>query len=228
MGALSLAAKPLEGWSILFAREPEPDLELDDVLDDVEDRPSPGAPYRKPRRSSSRKPIHWVMFLIIVGFGGLFAYDPEFVMELFGQGLHPPSAPIITAVPKAKRAPVVQAVPAQPTAMPNVISASPALPSQPMPMAAAGAVSPGNVATNPVPLYSEGQRVLVLADPALPTETVNLSPDPAGKMQGPALRAGAFLTILDGELRETGWVYSVRSAEGLAGWLPEKRLALAR
>jgi hypothetical protein len=166
------------------------------------------------------------MFLIIVGFGGLFAYDPEFVMELFGQGAQTPSAPIITAVPKAKRAPVVPAVPTPPISMPNVISTSPALPSQPMPMAAA-AVS-GNVGTSPVPLYSEGQRVLLLADPAVPTETVNLSPESSGKTQGPALHAGTFLTILDGELRETGWVYSVRSAEGLTGWLPEKRLALAR
>jgi hypothetical protein len=224
MGAWGLAATPLDGWSILFAREPEPDLELDEMLDDVEDRPSPGAPHRRPRRPSSRKPIHWVMFLLIVGAGAVFAYDPEFVMELFGQGIQPSAPPVITAVPKARRAP---AAPSQPTPMPNVISTTPALPSQPTPVAATSAPVAA-LSASPIPLYSEGQRVIVLADPALPSETVHLSADSAGTGSGPGVRAGTTLTVLDGELRDTGWVYSVRSAEGLTGWVAEKRLALLR
>jgi hypothetical protein len=75
-----------------------------------------------------------------------------------------------------------------------------------------------------MPRFAEGQRVTVMADPAAPAQTVTLSPDPAGSRPGPAIQAGAMLIVTDGELHDSGWVYSVRTADGLTGWVPEKRL----
>jgi hypothetical protein len=32
--------------------------------------------------------------------------------------------------------------------------------------------------------------------------------------------------VLDGDLQPGGWVYSVRTDDGVKGWIPEKRLRL--
>ena len=82
--------------------------------------------------------------------------------------------------------------------------------------------------TSPVPLFSEGQSVVVVADPALPSEMVPLTTDATGTRSGSAVPAGAMLTVLDGELRDNAWVYAVRSRDGMTGWLPERRLRLQR
>lgn len=75
-------------------------------------------------------------------------------------------------------------------------------------------------------MFGEGQKVTVSLDPATPGETVALSLDPAGTKPGPAVRPGTTLTVLDGDLQATGWVYSVRSDDGTKGWIPERRLRL--
>ena len=41
-----------------------------------------------------------------------------------------------------------------------------------------------------------------------------------------SFRPGVTLTILDGDLQPGGWVYSVRTDEGMKGWISEKRLRL--
>jgi hypothetical protein len=215
MAGSSLAAeRPLDWWSILLAREPEPDLDLDDLpMDELDETPSTGSPQKKPKKSSSRRPIHWVIFLLIAGIGALFAYDPELAMDVFGLGMRP--SPPMTARPAPRPQPAPHGSttsPAPGAAATAPPASSPASPATPM------STGGGN------PLFSEGQRVVLVSDPALPTEQVMLSPDPTGTRPGPAVPAGATLTVLDGELRESGWMYSVRSSEGLSGWLPEKRL----
>jgi hypothetical protein len=223
-GSSLAAARFLDGWSLLFAREPEPDLDLDEVTEDLDDSSSTRSPQKEPRRTSSRRPIHWILFLLIAAIGALFAYDPELAMDVFGLGNRPTPPPPMTARP----APRPQPAPPAPL---NVEPSSPA--------PGAGSSIPGTAAPTSVgpqspsvaanaggrnPLYSEGQRVVLVSDPALPTEQVMLSPDPTGTRPGPAVPAGATLTVMDGELRESGWMYSVRSPEGLSGWIPEKRL----
>ena len=84
-------------------------------------------------------------------------------------------------------------------------------------MATARPVSPG-------PLFGEGQRVSVLADPALPGGAVPLTTDAAGSRPGPTVRPGETLTVLDGDLRNNAWVYAVRTETGAKGWIQEKRL----
>ena len=62
--------------------------------------------------------------------------------------------------------------------------------------------------------------------PAAPGEKVVLAKDAEGVQPGPAIPPGTVLTVLDGDLQETGWVYSLRSDYGTKGWLPERQLKL--
>jgi hypothetical protein len=75
-------------------------------------------------------------------------------------------------------------------------------------------------------MFGEGQKVTVAFDPGAPGDTVTLTLDPTGIRPGPAVRPGAILTILDGDLQAGGWVYSVRSDDGAKGWIQERRLRL--
>jgi hypothetical protein len=75
-------------------------------------------------------------------------------------------------------------------------------------------------------MFGEGQKVTVMLNPATPGDTVTLMQDAAGTKPGPAIRPGTTLTILDGDLQSSGWVYFVRSDDGSKGWVAEKRLLL--
>jgi hypothetical protein len=97
-------------------------------------------------------------------------------------------------------------------------------PIQAPPPSAPAPVAP--ITASPTPLFSEGQRVSVLADPTNPGTKVVLAQDAEGTRPGPAIPPGTALTILDGDLQANGWVYSVRSDFGTKGWLAEKQLKL--
>lgn len=51
---------------------------------------------------------------------------------------------------------------------------------------------------------------------------LTLSQDAMGKVPGPAIKPGAALVVLDGDLQPTGWVYNVQTETGSKGWIPEK------
>lgn len=75
-------------------------------------------------------------------------------------------------------------------------------------------------------MFGEGQRVTLATDPSLAGGGMTLFLDPAGTKPGAAVRPGAELTVLDGDLQPNGWVYSVRTDDGAKGWVAEKRLRL--
>lgn len=75
-------------------------------------------------------------------------------------------------------------------------------------------------------MFAEGQKVTAIGNPTMPAETIPLSLDPSGMKPGPVVRPGVTLSILDGDLQPSGWVYSVRTDDGVKGWIPEKRLRL--
>jgi hypothetical protein len=75
-------------------------------------------------------------------------------------------------------------------------------------------------------MFAEGQKVTVTTDPTTQNEGVPLSMDSSGSKPGPMVKPGVTLTVLDGELQASGWVYSVRTDEGSRGWVPEQRLRL--
>ena len=75
-------------------------------------------------------------------------------------------------------------------------------------------------------MFAEGQKVTAIGNPTAPSETIPLSLDPSGMKPGPVIRPGITLNVLDGDLQPGGWVYSVRTDDGVKGWIPEKRLRL--
>jgi hypothetical protein len=76
------------------------------------------------------------------------------------------------------------------------------------------------------PMFSEGQKVTVTGDQVAPGGTIPLFADPTGIKPGPLVRLGVSLTVMDGDLQPSGWMYLVRTDEGAKGWVSEKRLRL--
>jgi hypothetical protein len=248
-GGPSVMGSALKG-SLFFARQSEPDLEFtEEELEQTTTIRSP-SPMKPPKQSGGR-PLLWALVVVLIGAGAYFSMEPEIVMDylgpLLGESPPPPPQPPVAGKPMSPKpvpsAPVSQATPstvtppppapieaseaAAPTAVPVPSSPAP----QPMPTASTSLHTPVSPAPAPVsvsttPLFSEGQRVSVLADPATPDEKVRLSLDAEGTRPGPAIPPGTALTILDGDLQGGGWVYSVRSDYGTKGWLAEKQLTL--
>ncbi|THJ17528.1 MAG: hypothetical protein CAF42_003980 [Nitrospira sp. CG24B] len=246
-GGPSLAGSPLT-WSLLFARQPEPDLEFtEEELEQTTTIRSP-SPTKPPKQSSGR-PLLWVLLLIVIGGGAYVAMEQEMIMDyvgpLLGESPAPQPQPPVARRP-APPAPATQpqaAVPIPPPAIPVEVPQAaapttapvptPPVP-QPMPTASVPIQAPPSpapapvapITASPTPLFSEGQRVSVLADPTNPGTKVVLAQDAEGTKPGPAIPPGTALTILDGDLQGSDWVYSVRSDFGTKGWLVEKQLKL--
>lgn len=135
-----------------------------------------------------------------------------------------PISPPDSSAPAATRPPV----PAPPSPVPPGISTttgpSSVASAPPQPLATS---RPGN-ATRPDPLFREGQHVIILADPVKPTGGIPLLADVEGTRPGPTVPPDTEVTVLDGELRNNAWFYSVRAPQGATGWVSENRLRGAR
>jgi hypothetical protein len=250
-GGSSLTGNPLT-WSLLFARQPEPDLEFtEEELEQTTTIRSP-SPTKPPQKSSGR-PLLWVLLLIVIGGGAYVAMEPDMIMDYVGPLLSEspapqPQPPVARRQAPPKPTPPVPATQPQAavstpspaasvevpqTAAPTAPAPAPPVP-EPMPAASAPIQAPPSPAPTPVvpitasptPLFSEGQRVSLLADPTNPVGKVVLAQDAEGTKPGLAIPPGTALTILDGDLQASGWVYFVRSDFGTKGWLAEKQLKL--
>ena len=231
-------------WHLLFASQPEPDLEFtEEDLD--ESMPPPAPPMNSPKRSG-KKPLLWILLLLLVGGVGYVAMDPDGAMQLvepyLGGGAEP-------AQPVTQKPPVKAQAPKQaPTVAPPVVAdnstpapadvpapssamSAPAIPAPAMPALQPAASAPKPAAPTvrvAGPLYAEGQRVTVIADPTRPKSPIPLFVDAVGTKTSTTVLAGATLTILDGDYQKRGWVYSVRAQDGRKGWVPERSLRLKR
>ena len=136
----------------------------------------------------------------------------------------PQAAPTQAAPPTA--APQAATSPAPAPAPTAVAPAVPTTPPAPSAAPKGPIAAPPPAVAVPAPMFGEGQRVTVVLDPATAGDTLTLSQDAAGTKPGFTVRPGTLLTILDGDLQPTGWVYSVRSDDGAKGWVAEKRLRL--
>ena len=228
-------------WTLLFARQPEPDLEFtEEELDQTTTLRSisPPPPNRKP---SGGRPILLILLLVLVGgIGYIATMEPEMLAEwlapYLGESTPPPMvtkpkplAPAPVAPPAATQqttptqsneapAPLAATTPSTTAVPPEAPASSPA---------AQTAASPAAPATPPRdPLFSEGQKVTVTADEKAPGGSIPLFADSANSKPGPVVRPGASLTIVDGDLQPGGWMYLVRTDEGATGWVMEKRLRL--
>lgn len=249
-GGPSLAGSPLT-WNLLFARQPEPDLEFtEEELEQTTTIRSP-SPMKPPKKSSGR-PLLWLLLLVLIGGGAYVAMEPEMIMDyvgpLLGESPAPqPQPPVARRPAPPKPAPPVPATqpqaavstppPAAPVEVPQATAPTTAPIPAPLsapPTASAPIEAPPSptsaplapITASPTPLFSEGQRVSVLGSPTNPGAKVALAQDAEGTRLGPAIPPGTALTILDGDLQAGGWVYSVRSDFGTKGWLAEKQLKL--
>jgi len=67
-------------WRLLFASQPEPDLEFtEEDLDEA--APPPAPPMNAPKRSKKR-PLLWILLLLLVGGIGYVAMDPDAALQL--------------------------------------------------------------------------------------------------------------------------------------------------
>ncbi|MFO0730734.1 MAG: hypothetical protein U0231_16985 [Nitrospiraceae bacterium] len=193
----------------------------------------------------------WILLLLILGVAGYAAYDPDGMMQILEpylgglsgeseqaqQSAPTPAAPQPMAQEAPTTAPPTPAATGTPAPAPT--SAAPAAAPTPVkpqtPAAAAPAPTPSPAAKPmaPIaqvagPLFGEGQRVVIVADPTRPGAPVPLFNNSAGSKTTTTVSASTTLTVLDGELAKNGWVYAVRTDDGRKGWISERNLKLKR
>ena len=223
-----------------FARQPEPDLEfteeeLDQTITTKARRPMP-----LPKKSGGGRPILWILLLALVGGIAYVSMEPEMLTEwlstYLGESTPPPMAmkpkPLAPA-PMAPPAPAPQAAPSpsKEASAPLAPATSPATAVAP---AAPAVAPPPQTAARPAapvvppldPMFSEGQKVTVTVNEMAPGGNIPLFADSSSSKPGPIVRPGVSLTVMDGDLQPGGWMYLVRTDEGLQGWVSEKRLRL--
>jgi hypothetical protein len=208
-------------WTLLFARQPEPDLEfteeeLDQTITTKSRSPLP--PHKKP---SEGRPILWILLLALIGGMAYIAMEPERLTEwlspYLGESASPPMA--------MKQNPSAPAVAPQAPLSPNTEASAPLAPAVvPSPQTAARPAAP--VLPPPDPMFSEGQKVTVTIDGPSPGGSISLFADSSSSSPGPNVRPGASLTVLDGDLQPGGWMYLVRTEDAATGWVSEKRLRM--
>ena len=87
---------------------------------------------------------------------------------------------------------------------------------------------PAPIMSSPPPAFSEGQHVSVVPDPTLPAAAVSLNADSNETKPGPLVSPTTVLIVMDGEFRNNGWIYTVRTPDGAVGWISERRLRAAK
>ena len=224
-----------------MARQPEPDLEFTEEELDQTTATRPVSPMKSGKKSGGRRPLLWIFLLLLVAGIGYLAMEPEQLADWLAPftGDTTPEPPAVATRPKS--VPPTAPPPAPPTTAPATPPAAsdtapaPMAPTMPPGAPAAGTPPPPTApaaapAAPPVsvasPMFAEGQKVTAIGNPTAPAETIPLSLDPAGTKPGPVVRPGVTLSVLDGDLQPAGWVYSVRTDDGVKGWIPEKRLRL--
>ena len=238
VGTLTSVSNPFN-LTLHFARQPEPDLEFtEEELDQTITTKTRG-PMPSPKKSGGGgRPILWILLLALVGgLAYVATMEPQMLEEWLSPylGENPPSPVAMTPKPVAPR-PVAPPTPAPQAGPPPDSQASPPVasppsPATPVPPAIAPQPQTAARPTAPVvssldPMFSEGQKVTITVDDMAPGGSIPLFSDSSSSRPGPIVRPGAFLTIMDGDLQPGGWMYLVRTDEGVQGWVSEKRLRL--
>ncbi len=215
-------------WQLLFARQPEPDLEFSE--EDLDEAVPPPPPLMNAPKRSGNRPLLWILLILVLGGVGYVAMDPDGAMQLIEPYLDTDTG---TTQPAAGTASNPEPTPkiAPPELIERGSSRVPDQEPQPPSVAnpAASAVKPPPAFVNVTsPQFSEGQRVTVIPNQTRTNAPVPLFIDAAGTKTSTTVPASATLTILDGDYQTTGWVYSVRTEDGRKGWIPERGLRLKR
>ena len=229
-------------WTLLFARQPEPDLEFtEEELDQTTATRSTG-PLNPRKKPGGGRPILWILLLALVGgITYVSTMEPEKLSEWLSPYLGESTPPPIAMKPKPLApAPVAPPEPAPQQSAPSPRDEASAplapatSPTNAVAPAAPTAVPPPQTAARPAapvtppltPMFSEGQKVTVTVDDMAPGGNIPLFADSSSSKLGPIVRPGVSLTVMDGDLQAGGWMYLVRTDEGATGWVSEKRLRL--
>ncbi len=225
-------------WTLLFARQPEPDLEFTEEELDQTSAMNTRGPVNPRKKSGGGSPILWVLVLALVGGIAYLSMEQDMVTEWLSPylGESTPSPVVMKPKPSAP-APVAPPAPVlappQTAGTPSNDTPAAAPPTAATPVAPAvvapaqtAATSVAPVATSSDPMFSEGQKVTITGDNTAPDENITLFAESSSNKPGPIVRPGVLLTVMDGDLQPGGWVYSVRTDEGAIGWISEKRLRL--
>ncbi|WP_455244135.1 hypothetical protein [Petrachloros mirabilis] len=231
-GNLTSVGNPFQ-WSLLFARQPEPDLEFTEEELDQTTATRPISPMKPGKKPGGGRSMFLILLLLLVAGIGYIAMEPEqladWLAPIMGETVMPETPPIATK-PKPMPPPVTPSqIPSDDIAAPSPQTPTEAAPSPaapPLTGTAPPPPSPSPAGTVPSPVFAEGQKVAVIGNPTIPAETVPLYLDPAGTKPGPVVRPSGTLTVLDGDLQPSGWVYLVKTEDGAKGWIGEKRLRL--
>ncbi len=216
-------------WMLLFAREPEPEVEFTE--EDLEEPAGPRSSSPKTPKRSGGRPFLWVLLLVLAGGAAYLSLEPDMLTDLLSPILGETTQRPQVALPPSKPGAPPKIAPPAAASTPSPTPAGP-VPASPAPPLTptndqTGLVQPlGASPVTPVPLFEEGQRVTVVLDPDSPGDSMTLSLDSAGTRPGATIRPGITLIVLDGELSNNHWVYAVRAEDGSKGWVPEKRLRL--
>jgi hypothetical protein len=237
-GDLTSVLNPFD-LTLHFARQPEPDLEFtEEELDQTITTKSRSTMPSPKKSGGGGRPILWIVILALVGgLAYVATMEPEMLEEwlspYLGESTPPPVAMTprpVAPKPVAPPTPAPQAVPnsSDQTSAPVAQAPAPVAPAAPAvappPQTAARPVAP--VVSTLDPMFGEGQKVTITVDEMAPGGSIPLFADSSSSRPGPIVRAGASLTVMDGDLQPGGWMYLVRTDEGIRGWVSEKRLRL--
>ena len=239
VGNLTSVWNPLN-WILLFARQPEPDLEFtEEELDQTTATRSTG-PLNPRKKSGGGRPFLWILLLALVGgIAYVATMEPDMLAEWLSPYLGESTPAPVAMKPKmTPPAPVAPPAPPQAAPSPTDEASAPLAPATSPATAGAPAsptiVPPAQPVAKPAapvippltPMFGEGQKVTITMDETAPGGTISLFADSSSSKPGPIVRPGVALTVLDGDLQLGGWMYLVRTDEGAKGWVSEKRLRL--
>jgi len=234
VGNLTSVRNPFD-WTLLFARQPEPDLEFTEEELDQTIATKARGPMNPRKKSGGGSPILWILLLALVGGIAYVSMEPEMLTELLspylGESTPPPMAMKPKPLAPAPVAPQAAPSPSNEASAPLAPATAPATAVAP---AAPAVVPPPQTAARPAapavppldPMFSEGQKVTVTVVEMAPGGSIPLFADSSSSKPGPIVRPGVSLTIMDGDLQPGGWMYLVLTDEGAKGWVSEKRLRL--
>ncbi|WP_455379651.1 hypothetical protein [Petrachloros mirabilis] len=238
-GNVTSIGNPLESF-LLFARQPEPDLEFTEDELDQTTATKPVSPMKPAKKPGGGRSLFWILLLVLVAAIGYVAMDPaqltEWLAPIMGEPT-PAEAPQLAMKPRPAITPPDASAPRpapsdtlpEPSAVvpptPTTVEPPPAGQGTPaIPLSEGTPTATKTAKLVPTPMFAEGQKVAVIGNPTMPSEAIPLLLDPAGTQRGPEVRPTMTLTILDGDLQPSGWVYLVRAEDGKKGWIGENRL----
>lgn len=206
------AMQTVPGWTLLFAREPEPDLDIEDLPQGLDDNPSQRFMDKKP---PNRRPLLWVLILVVVGVAVYAMTQPE-MLQMIGMGAPEPPKPTIAKSPK----PAVPAAPATPAAPGAPAPVAPGIPAPSTPGApvasapAPTASSPGATPSMP-PAAAPSSATAgkpILAAPATPSTQ---PARPAASAPTPLFKEGQRVVVQSDPKQLTGTVFLSADSAGV-------------